>query len=44
MGENSYKPRYLVMVTGENNNKYYLYVDAISYYHKTENTYMVDGK
>lgn len=25
-------------------NKYYLYVDAISYYHKTENTYMVNDK
>ncbi len=28
----------------KNNNKYYLYVDAISYYHKTENTYMVNDK
>lgn len=23
-------------------NKYYLYIDVISYYHKTENTYMID--
>ena len=25
-----------------NANKYYLYIDVISYYHKTENTYMID--
>ena len=28
----------------KNNNKYYLYVDIISYYHKTKNTYMINEK
>ena len=28
----------------KSDNKYYLYVDIISYYHKTENTYMINEK
>lgn len=36
------KDEYNAIFLDKNANKYYLYVDAISYYHKTENTYMVD--
>lgn len=38
------KDEYNATFMDKSNNKYYLYVDAISYYHKTENTYMVDEK
>lgn len=40
MNRNEYNATFL----DKNDNKYYLYVDAISYYHKTENTYMVNDK
>ncbi len=36
------KDEYNAVFLDKNANKYYLYIDAISYYHKTENTYMVD--
>ncbi len=36
------KDEYNAVFLDKNANKYYLYVDVISYYHKTENTYMVD--
>ncbi len=36
------KDEYNAVLLDRNSNKYYLYIDAISYYHKTENTYMVD--
>lgn len=36
------KDEYNAVFLDRNDNKYYLYIDAISYYHKTENTYMVD--
>lgn len=36
------KDEYNSVFLDRNANKYYLYIDAISYYHKTENTYMVD--
>ena len=36
------KDEYNAVFLDKNGNKYYLYIDAISYYHKTENTYMVD--
>ena len=35
------KDDYNAILKDKNNNKYYLYVDAISYYHKTENDYKV---
>lgn len=38
------KDEYNAIFLDKSNNKYYLYVDAISYYHKTKNTYMVDEK
>ncbi len=38
------KDEYNAVFLDRNDNKYYLYIDAISYYHKTENTYMVDEK
>jgi hypothetical protein len=38
------KDEYNATFRDKSDNKYYLYVDAISYYHKTENTYMVDEK
>lgn len=38
------KDEYNAVFLDKSNNKYYLYVDAISYYHKTKNTYMVDEK
>lgn len=38
------KDEYNTTFRDKSDNKYYLYVDAISYYHKTENTYMVDEK
>ena len=33
------KDEYNALLVDQNNNKYYLYVDAISYYHNIENTY-----
>ena len=36
------KDSYNAVFMDGNSNRYYLYVDAISYYHKTENTYMVN--
>lgn len=36
------KDEYNAVFLDRNDNKYYLYVDAISFYHKTENTYMVN--
>lgn len=36
------KDEYNAVFLDKNANKYYLYIDAISYYHKTENTYMID--
>ncbi len=33
------KDEYNALLVDQNNNKYYLYVDAISYYHKIENDY-----
>ena len=38
------KDEYNAVFLDRNDNKYYLYVDAISYYHNTENTYMIDEK
>ena len=38
------KDEYNAIFLDKSGNKYYLYVDAISYYHKTKNTYMVDEK
>ncbi len=35
------KDDYNAILKDKNNNKYYLYVDAISYYHKIENDYKV---
>ena len=32
----------VVIFLDNNGNNYYLYVDAISYYNKTENTYMIN--
>jgi hypothetical protein len=36
------KEDYNAILRDQNNNKYYLYVDAISYYHKIENDYKVN--
>ncbi len=36
------KEEYNALLTDKMKNEYYLYVDAISYYHKAENTYKVD--
>ena len=36
------KDEYNAIFLDKSNNKYYLYVDAISYYHKVENTYKED--
>lgn len=36
------KDEYNALLTDRYHNKYYLYVDAISYYHHVENTYKVD--
>ena len=36
------KDEYNALLTDRYHNKYYLYVDAISYYHQVENTYKVD--
>ena len=33
------KDEYNALLVDQNNNKYYMYVDAISYYHKIENDY-----
>ena len=38
------KEEYNATFLDKSGNKYYLYVDAISYYHKAENTYMVNDK
>lgn len=38
----SKKDEYNAVFLDKYANKYYLYIDVISYYHKTENTYMVD--
>ena len=38
------KDEYNAVLMDKSNNKYYLYVDVISYFHKTENTYMIDAK
>ena len=35
------KEDYNAILKDENNNKYYLYVDAISYYHKVKNNYEI---
>jgi len=37
------KEEYNALLTDAKNNKYYLYVDAISYYHDVENDYKVDN-
>lgn len=36
------KENYNALLKDKNNNKYYLYVDAISYYHKVKNDYEVN--
>ena len=36
------KDEYNAVFLDRNSNRYYLYIDVISYYHKTENTYMID--
>ncbi len=36
------KEEYNALLTDRMKNQYYLYVDAISYYHKVENTYEID--
>ena len=36
------KDEYNAFFLDRNSNRYYLYIDVISYYHKTENTYMID--
>ena len=38
------KDDYNAILKDKNNNKYYLYVDAISYYHKVKNSYEVNEK
>jgi len=38
------KDEYNALLVDQNNNKYYLYVDAISYYHKVENDYEESNK
>lgn len=38
------KEEYNATFLDNNGNNYYLYVDAISYYNKTENTYMINEK
>ena len=37
------KDDYNAILKDRNNNKYYLYVDAISYYHKVENDYVINN-
>ena len=37
------KDDYNALLVDQSNNKYYLYVDAISYYHKVENDYKENG-
>ena len=37
------KDDYNAILKDRNNNKYYLYVDAISYYHKVENDYEINN-
>lgn len=36
------KDEYNAVFLDKEANKYYLYIDVISYYHETENTYMID--
>ncbi len=36
------REEYNAVFLDQQSNRYYLYIDAISYYHKTENTYMID--
>ena len=36
------KDEYNAVFLDKNSNRYYLYIDVISYYHKTENTYKVE--
>ncbi len=36
------KEDYNALLTDRMNNQYYLYIDAISYYHKVENTYKIN--
>ena len=36
------KDEYNAVFIDKNSNKYYLYIDIISYYHKTENTYTIN--
>ena len=38
------KDEYNALLVDQNKNKYYLYVDAISYYHKIENNYEVNSE
>ena len=38
------KDEYNALLVDQNNNKYYLFVDAISYYHKVENDYEENHK
>ncbi len=38
------KEEYNALLNDKMGNQYYLYVDAISYYHKVENTYKIDEK
>ena len=38
------KDEYNALLVDQNDNKYYLYVDAISYYHKVENDYEESNK
>ena len=38
-----YKEDYNAILKDQDNNKYYMYVDVISYYHKIENGYEVDS-
>lgn len=38
------KEEYNAILKDENNNVYYLYVDAISYYHKAKNDYEINDK
>lgn len=39
-----HKDDYNAILKDKNNNKYYLYVDVISYYHKVKNSYEVNEK
>ena len=37
------KDEYNAILQDRNNNRYYLYIDAISYYHKIENNYDINS-